>query len=280
MIPLCKCNPFIRNAMIQDYVIEGDHPRIAYDNRIFLILNGIGTVIISDKEFEIGSNSLIYIGIKDNYYFKGRFSAVVINFDMTMDFFDRKIPCPPTSREYYDESSVFDRTEAEGFTSPSVIYADEELKNDIIRLTDLFIKDGSNSDTLCSATLKKILADIVTAQNKSINEKTLLAQRILFYIRENATKIEDNTDVAKELGYHHIYLGEILKSQTGKTIHKVVIEEKLRVASRMLIYTNSSIEEIAEVSGFSSRSRFCTVFKSHFGTTPLSYRNMRAVRSI
>ena len=99
MIPLCKCNPFIRNAMIQNYVIEGDHPRIAYDNRIFLILNGIGTVIISDKEFEIGSNSLIYIGIKDNYYFKGRFSAILSNIDMTMDFFDRKTPSPPTSRE-------------------------------------------------------------------------------------------------------------------------------------------------------------------------------------
>ena len=95
MISLNKCNPFVRVAMKQEAVMEGDRPRIPYDNRIFFICVGNGDIILNGERIEIGSNTLIFLGVKDNYYFDGKFQAMVINFDMTMDFSEYKTPiCP------------------------------------------------------------------------------------------------------------------------------------------------------------------------------------------
>ena len=280
MITLSKCNPFIRVAMKQETVMEGDRPRIPYDHRIFFICDGNGAIILNGDRIEIGSNTLIFLGIRDNYHFDGKFQALVINFDMTMDFSEYKTPICPVPADQYDHDLTFDKTEAEGFTSPIIIYANETLRNDITLLCDTYIMGGVYSDTFCSAMMKKTLADILRAESEVMNDKALLIQKILLYIKENVVEIENNQTIAKKFGYHHVYLGELFKSETGKTLHGVITEEKLRVASRMLIYTNSSVEEIAVTSGFSSRNRFCTVFKKHFGTTPLSYRKKRAIYSI
>lgn len=280
MIPLYKCNPFIRFALVQDAVMEGDRPRIPYDNRIFFIYEGVGIMILNGKEIEIGANTLIYLGITDNYYFRGKFRAAVFNFDMTMNFCERKNPICPVPIGEYDEGCVFDKTEVEGFISPIVFSADEMLKNEITLLTDTYIKGGPWYESTCSAMLKKLLADILTAKNEMRDSKELLAARVLDYIKNNAPIIHDNKLLAERFGYHHIYLGEIFKLQTGKTLHAAITEEKLRIASRMLIYTNNSVEEIAGASGFSSRNQFCTVFKRYFGTSPLSYRKKRIVNSI
>jgi len=280
MISLNKCNPFVRVAMVQDTVMEGDCPRIAYDKRIFFICEGNGIIILNGDRIEIGKNTLIYLGFKDNYYFQGKFCAAVINFDMTMGCCEHKIPICPVCREEYEEDKIFDKTEVEGFESPIVIYADEALKKDIMTLTDTYIKGGTYTEAICSAMLKKILADILKAKNETFNSNSLLAKKVFLYIRDNATTIKYNKEIANNFGYHHVYLGEIFKSQTGITLHKAIILEKLRIASRMLIYTNNSVEDIATTLGFSSRNQFCTVFKKNFGVTPLSYRNKRAVRYI
>ena len=280
MISLNKCNPFVRVAMIQDAVMEGDRPRIAYDNRIFLVCEGRGVIELNGKEIEIDKGTVIYLGIKDKYFFKGKMCTAVINFDMTMDLCEYKDPICPVCREEYDESKIFDKTEVEGFSSNIVFYADEALEKDIITLTDTYIKGGTYSDTLCSAMLKEILANILKVKDEILDSHTLLAKKVLLYIRDNAMSIEDNKDIARKFGYHHVYLGEIFKSQIGKTLHAAITEEKLRIAARMLIYTNSSVEEIATASGFSSRNQFCTVFKKNFGVTPLSYRRKRAVHYI
>lgn len=280
MISLGACNPFVRVAMIQDAVMEGDRPRIAYDNRLFFICNGKGTIILNGTEIEIGENSLIYLGIRDHYFFRGRFRAAVINFDMTMGCCEYKTPICPRPREAYDESLVFDRTEVEGFTSPVVFCADENLKKATLTLTDTYIKGGTYAEAHCSAMLKKLLVDILKAKDNMLNSRTRLAQKVLLYIHENAATIVDNKELAEKFGYHCVYLGEVFKSQLGITLHQAINEEKLRIASRMLMYTNSSVEEIATASGFSSRNQFCTVFKKNFGATPLAYRSKRAVYTI
>ena len=277
MITLNMCNPFVRVAIKQDAVLEGERPRRPYDNRIFFICEGRGAIILNGERVEIESNTLIYLGPGDTYCFRGRFRALVINFDMTMEFSKYKTPICPVPDEEYDVGAVFDRTETEGFTSPMIFYAHEELKTDVTALCDTYIKGGAHSEALCSAMMKKILADILLAKSEVMNDKALLAQRILSYVRENAVSIEGNREIAKKFGYHHVYLGEVFRAETGKTLHEAIIEEKLHVASRMLIYTNNSVEDIANSSGFSSRNRFCTVFKKYFGITPMAYRKKRAV---
>ena len=65
-----------------------------------------------------------------------------------------------------------------------------------------------------------------------------------------------------------IYLCAVFKQKTGKTLHQVVLEEKLLLAEHWLCLTNRSVEEIAFEVGFSSRNHFCTAFKKRFGYPP------------
>ncbi len=280
MIPLYKCNPFVRTAMIQSAVMEGDRARTPFDQRLFLVYEGNAVIILNGTEIPVKRNTLIYLGINDEYYFRGKIRAAVINFDMTMSCCDRKKPICPVPKSEYDESLIFDAETAEGFESPIVLTADENLKNGISRLTEIFIRGGSQADTLASAHLKEILATVLSEKNSFKNEKQLLVQRLSLYIKENAANISGNREIGEAFGYHPVYLAELFKAETGRTLHSEITAEKLRIASRLLIYTNNSVEDISASAGFSSRNHFCTVFKGHFGVTPLVYRSSRAVSQL
>ena len=277
MIPLCKANPFPRAAMIQVRLVEGKLPRMPYDNRIFFVYEGEGNIFLNGSRIPIQRNTLIYLGIHDKYFFKGKLRAAVINFDMTMAFFDKKTPVCPVCEEEYDRSLVFDQTVVEGFTEPIVFSADEMIKNEITRLVDTFIRGGRYADSICSTICKEILISIREALDASKSNDLLLAQRLMIYIKENAVRIKDNEEIGKVFGYNACYLGSVFKKQMGKTLHAAMIEERLRFSTRMLIYTNNTIEQIAFESGFTSRNHYCTVFKKYFGISPLSYRNKRTV---
>lgn len=272
MIPLCQANPFVRTAMIQDTVMEGDRPRKPYDHRIFLILEGNAIFILNGQELHITENSLIYLGIKDEYFFKGKVRAVVINFDMTMSFHNKKTAVCPVPSEYYNAKLIFDKTETIELNKPLVITADLSLRNDILALVQTYIVAGTFSEAQCSAMMKKLLVDMLININEYKDTQQIFIDKILRYIRDNAATITSNEDLGIIFGYHHVYLAEIFKKHTGETLHTIVLKEKLRIASRWLTYTNETVEKIACEVGFSSRNHFCTSFKKHFGCTPLSYR--------
>ena len=69
-----------------------------------------------------------------------------------------------------------------------------------------------------------------------------------------------------------LYLASVFKKRTGEGLHYAITCEKLNKAKEMLLYTDISIEEIADETGFSSRSHFCTSFKEHMGISPKQYR--------
>lgn len=277
MISLCDCNPFLRTAMIQDSVMEGTKPRIPYDNRIFLVYSGNATIILNDKEIPITHDSLIFLSRRDEYRFKGKIRSAVLNFDMTTSCNDRKTPICPVPKELYDKNLVFDKSVTEGFQSAVVITADETLKRQITDLVDLFIRQGDFTEVLCSIALKKILVDILIFMNAKKSAKTTLAENIYAYIKNNAAEIDGNNLLGEVFGYHPVYLAEIFKERYGKTLHTAILDEKLYLASRLLVYTDDSIEKIAFKTGLSCRSYFCTAFKRRFSISPMQYRNKHRI---
>lgn len=276
MIELSGANPYLRVAMIQPAVLEGSEPRIAYDNRIFLILAGEGAAVANGVTHPLRTDTLLYFAVGVEYYFIGRMKVVVLNFDATRACADRKAPLCPVPRQLYQPACVFDTTLIRDFEDVIILTADETLKNDLLALTDTFVTGGSQQDALTSAMTKAILAQISLRRTVTKDPKTLLAEQVLCYIRNNAAEIEGNGRLAEVFAYHPVYLAEIFKQKTGKSLHAAILEEKLRVACRWLMYTNNSIEQIACDTGFSSRSHFCTVFKRQFGMTPLDYRAKRS----
>ena len=81
-----------------------------------------------------------------------------------------------------------------------------------------------------------------------------------------------SSGISSHFKYHSFYLNRLFKQHTGKTLHQTVIEEKIKVAKRMLKEGNLSINEVAVELGFLDRSQFCTTFKKQTGYTPLEYK--------
>lgn len=132
--------------MIQDAVEESSQPRIPYDHRIFLVQDGDALLILNGKEIPIGADTLIYLSVRDRYYFKGKIRAAILNFDMTMACCDRKQPICPAPKEQYRNDLTFDVTQVEGFESAIVLTADELLKREILSIVDTYIQGNAFSE--------------------------------------------------------------------------------------------------------------------------------------
>lgn len=270
-----ECNPFVRAAEIQPAVLEGSSPRIAYDHRIFLILEGSGTVLLEDREFPLTKHSFIFIPPDTEYYFRGKMKVIVLNFDMTRAFQNQRKPRMPVPRKIFDEACRFDQTLLEGFRAPLLFDADASECDTVMQIVAVFVSKRPTADAIISAMLKKLLAEILDKQAAYRDSATQLAEKIILYIRGNIAEIKNNDRLARVFGYHPIYLSSVLKKKTGKTLHRTIMEERVRLACRFLRFTDNSIEAIAFDTGFSSRNHFCTTFRSIMGMSPLTYRKKK-----
>lgn len=79
-------------------------------------------------------------------------------------------------------------------------------------------------------------------------------------------------EMARELNTTPAYLSTIFKKETGMTIHEFVVEEKLKMAENLLLYSIYTIDEIANFLAFSSQSHFGNVFKRKYQITPNRFR--------
>ena len=269
---ICECNPFVRAAEIQPAVLEGSSPRVAYDHRIFLILEGNGTILMENQEFPLSKHSFIFIPPDREYYFRGKMKVIVLNFDMTRAFQNQRIPLTPVPREIFEPTRRFDQTLLDGFFAPSVFSADAVEIDAVKQIVAAFVSKRPMADAITSAILKNLLAQILDRQTATRDLGMQLVEKIVLYIRENVAEIKSNEQVARAFGYHPIYLSSLVNEKSEKTLHSIIIEERVRLACRFLRFTDSSVEEIAFNTGFSSRNHFCTTFRKITGVSPLTYR--------
>lgn len=85
-------------------------------------------------------------------------------------------------------------------------------------------------------------------------------------------------EIARELNTTPTYLSTIFKKETDMTIHEFVIEEKLKMAENLLLYSTYTIDEIANFLAFSSQSHFGNIFKRKYKITPNKYRLQHGIK--
>lgn len=268
-----KCNPFVRAAELQPAVLEGESLRMAYDCRLFAVLEGGGTLLLESCNHAIQKGTVIFLPPACGYCFRGRIRVAVLNFDMTRACDDRKSPFCPPPVSHFERELLFDTTLVRGFEQPIIDDSCDIVLPSVTEIVTAYKNRDSYSDALTSAKLKCVLADILRQRDTDIRPEQRLAAKVQGFVRMYASEIGSNEDVANHFGYHPVYIASVFKNETGNTLHGAIIEQRISDACRWLLQTNLPIEEIAHNTGFSSRSHFCTVFKKHTGLTPGSWRN-------
>ena len=68
------------------------------------------------------------------------------------------------------------------------------------------------------------------------------------------------------------YLRKLFRASEGSGISDFIVNVRLDAAKDLLLNTNLTASAIAEKVGIYSNTYFSTLFRKHFGTTPILYR--------
>ncbi|MEO8111399.1 MAG: AraC family transcriptional regulator [Ginsengibacter sp.] len=132
--------------------------------------------------------------------------------------------------------------------------------------------------------LLSILHDLSTSRNirtlsdTSFNKETPYynsrrIEKIMAYVNNNFSQNISLNDAAKIAGMTEVSLSRFFKLRTGKTFVDTLNEVRLGHASRMLIDTTDSINEVAYKCGFNNMSNFNRIFKKKKDSTPKEFRH-------
>ena len=122
------------------------------------------------------------------------------------------------------------------------------------------ISEGMNNQHWIKDKLK---ADIESAR---------YIEDLLLFVREHCYSELTLKMLADHVGLTESYCSKYFKQNVGSSFLDYVTTRRVSHAQRLLKYTDYSITEIIEMSGFSSIQTFNRVFKKQTGMTPTEYR--------
>ena len=158
---LQDCNPYIRAAQIQPAVLEGKGARMAYDHRLFYILEGNGELILQDRTVPLSPDMLILLRPAVGYHFRGKLRVALLNFDPTRTADQRTEPICPPSVEDFDAALVFDAACIAELSELRIVTDARRCKEDLLEIIRSFSEADPLADALCSGLLKKLLAALL-----------------------------------------------------------------------------------------------------------------------
>ena len=97
-------------------------------------------------------------------------------------------------------------------------------------------------------------------------------ERIMTFLNSNFSENITLGDAAKIAGMAEVSLSRFFKFRTGKTFIDTLNEIRLGHATRMLIDTTNSINEVAYKCGFNNMSNFNRIIKTKKDSTPKEFR--------
>lgn len=83
---------------------------------------------------------------------------------------------------------------------------------------------------------------------------------------------------AKFAGYSTGYAGRYIKKVFGKGFSQLLAEERLKLARKLLSYTDMPVETVATETGYTNTSGFYKLFCNTYGMTPADFRRARFKR--
>ena len=107
---------------------------------------------------------------------------------------------------------------------------------------------------------------------KPIAPATLLVERAMAFIRQNATKGISAADVAEHLGVSRRLADLRFRQMTGGTLLKAILRHRFGELKHRLRDTNMPIEKIITSCGFKTFSNAKALFRKRFGCSMRDYR--------
>ncbi|MEA5015049.1 MAG: AraC family transcriptional regulator [Candidatus Limiplasma sp.] len=116
----------------------------------------------------------------------------------------------------------------------------------------------------------QLMSELADVQEKAKGNS--VASQAMQYIHLHFSDQLTLSSIAEALNYHPTHIIRSMKQQYGCTPNKIILELRIQRVRSLLGTTDLDLAEIADMTGFSTSSYLCKVFKAQTGMTPLAYR--------
>ena len=241
---------FVKTEYLQKYKVK-NHTHPCYE--LVYYCSGHGTTTIGDKTYDFNDNMFSIVKAGTIHAESSEEGSEVMFIGFTTTYNDLK-------EGIYSNSIEPIRAIMEE------IHHEKENKNIYYReMLDLLTE--------------KLVLTLLRFSENNVQELHIL-EEIINYIKMNANKNISIKQIAVELGYTYDYFRQMFIAQTGKSAKKYLNELKLENVKEYLVNSNFQIRKIADITGFSSSSALCSVFKTCLGISPNDYRTQHKNKDI
>lgn len=249
---------------------------MAYDARFIYIFSGEGEIRFKNKTITLHENSLCYYPSGTEYFpissIDKPLSFVTINFDFSQEYNYITNVLAPVSCENFD----FKKNLPTHLNCGLKIYQGYFVLHKAYYLRCFFAEIAQgfelNTESSCKAASSLLEFVCYRLTEHKYCEKNDTYHKTLDYIAENYRNITSNNDIAEALNYHSYYLNHIFKKNSGETIHKYLMDFKLKMGAEILQNTKKNVAEISIEVGFKNADHFSKCFSRKYGMPPIQFR--------
>lgn len=111
----------------------------------------------------------------------------------------------------------------------------------------------------------------------SLTPSQLLYRKVCDLMREQNLYTDSSMNrekLARILGTNYLYLSDAIRDCSGMTVGDFLDDHRILYAAQLIATTDEPVGIISDLSGFSSRSHFNTLFREKFKMTPTEYRKV------
>lgn len=134
-----------------------------------------------------------------------------------------------------------------------------------------------NANTICCSYVSIFFSLVLRLYSNTYlqysSDDSIMSQMpaILTYIQNNF-KTVTLSYLAEFFHYEKVYLGKQIKLATGMYFTEIITQQKINLAVQYLVYSDRSVNDIAELVGYNSPDHFSRAFKHKTGLSPTQYR--------
>lgn len=164
-------------------------------------------------------------------------------------------------------------TDFTGFPPRGNLTADGFSRTLIGKMIDVFSNRRTYSGELCDGLLKSFLFYLA--------DRTLFTSReqeglplLLSYLSDHSHREVTLSELSGIFNYHPSTIERMIRSGTGLSVRQYQIDQRIKKAMDLLVYSRKPISEIAGLCGYGSVFYFSRQFKEKTGRTPSEVRNI------
>ena len=233
---------FNRQIYNQSYQI---HPHVHPCFELVYYLSGEGTVNINNVDYKFKPNCFAFPAPNEIHSESSRTPATVLFIGFKTD---RLLPKKPLAADH-----------------------DGDILKTMLEIANEMNLKRSYYSAILNTLTEKLVYLVLRKAGVEQNKEEYF-RYILNYFNVNANQNISIKQIAFNLGYNADYLGQLFLANTGKTAKNYLTEIRLKNVCEFLLNFDYSLNKIAELTGFSSASHLCLIFKKYYGISPLEYK--------